>query len=103
MRRISALSLLVVLAACTGTPAERQARIQQALKVACDVDGTLVPIAQPIVASLGHAGAAVASADLLVHPEVVAACAALSGTPASATPVGSPQTVSTDTAAAPAS
>ncbi len=104
MRRISALSLFVVLSACTGTTTEQQAKIQQALQVACNVDGTLVPVAQPVIATLGNTGAAVASTDqLLVHPAVVAACKALSGTPASATPVGSPQTVSTDTAAKPQS
>jgi hypothetical protein len=93
VRRVSALPLLVLMSACSSTPAEQQAKIIQLLTVACSVDGALVPAAQPVLATLGQAGAATANADLIVHPAVVAACKAVGGTPASATPVGSPQTV----------
>lgn len=75
---------LLALGACT---AQQQAGATQALRVACQVDGAVVPLAQPVVASLGPAGASVAGADALVHPAVVAACATLGGTPVSATPV----------------
>lgn len=101
MRHICALALAIGLPACGNLSSEQQAKIQQALMVACNVDGVLVPVAQPVVATLGQAGAAVATADLLVHPEVVAACKAISGTPASVTPVGSPTTVSAGTPVTP--
>lgn len=77
---------LFCLAGCALTPA-RQTQVKQdvlvALKVACVADGIVVPIAQPIVATLGPTGAAISAADLLVHPAVVAACAAINGIPAS--------------------
>jgi hypothetical protein len=48
----------------------------------------VVPIAQPIVASLGQGAATAAGVDsLLVHPAVLAACQALNGVPAIVTPV----------------
>jgi hypothetical protein len=75
--------LLACLAAsCSNmTPAQ-----QQALHVACNVDGAIVPAAQPVIASMGNGGATASTIDsLLVHPAVVAACAALNGTPASVT------------------
>ena len=56
----------------------RQA-IRQVLTVACKVDGVVVPVAQPIVATLGSAGADTANVDLLLHPAVVEACKAASG------------------------
>lgn len=84
MRCKFALPLLACLAGC-GT---QQAGSAQALAVACNVDGAVVPLAQPIVAAMGQQGAAVANLDsLLVHPAVVAACQAINGTPASAAPV----------------
>ena len=63
------------------------------LTVACNVDGIVVPLAQPIVATLGPAGATTTNVDLLVHPAVVAACKALNGVPASVTPTSPPVTV----------
>ncbi len=91
MRRIFALPLLVCLYACSDATPSQQAQITEALTVACNVDGVLVPVAQPVVASVGPGGAAAANVDsLLVHPAVVAACASLKGTPASVTPVGPP-------------
>jgi hypothetical protein len=86
MRHPFALPLLACLAACGDLPPEQQAKVTQALTVACTVDGVVVPLAQPIVAELGPAGAGAASADLLVHPAVVAACKALNGVPASVAP-----------------
>ena len=64
--------------------------MRQVLTVACNVDGAVVPVAQPVVASLGNDGANVAKADLLVHPAVVAACKALDGSPAGVAPAGIP-------------
>jgi hypothetical protein len=91
MRRIFALPLLVCVYACTTTTPTQQAQITQALSVICSVDGVLVPVAQPVVASIGPNGTAAANVDsLLVHPAVVAACASLQGKPASVTSVGAP-------------
>jgi hypothetical protein len=99
MRRILALSLLSSLAACGNVTPGVQAQIAQELIVACTVDGMLVPLATPVVASLGTNGAAAADLDnLLIHPAVVAACNAVGGTPASAKPV----VASATTAASPA-
>ena len=84
-------------AGCSMTPAQKTA----VLKIGCAVDGVVQPIAAPLVASLGAGGATAASADtLLVHPTVVAACAALGGTPAA---VLTPAPGSTPARAAPAS
>ena len=94
MRRNIALSLLVCLSACSNMTPEQQAQVRQVLTVACNVDGVVVPVAQPIVATLGPAGAAATNVDLLVHPAVVEACKAVSGVPASVTPVSPPVTVS---------
>jgi hypothetical protein len=93
MQRNTALALLVCLSACSNVTPEQQATIRQVLTVACNVDGVVVPVAQPIVATLGPAGATAANVDLLVHPAVVAACKALNGVPASVTLASPPVTV----------
>lgn len=83
-----AVVFLLCLAGCALTPAQQaqvQAHALVALKVACQVDGIVIPIAQPIVASLGPTGAAISAADLLVHPTVVAACAVVNGIPVTVT------------------
>ena len=91
MRRVFALSLLSSLAACSDLTPDQQAQITQELIVACAVDGMLVPLANPVVASPGTGGASAANFDnVLVHPAVVAACNAIGGTPASAKPVVAP-------------
>jgi hypothetical protein len=91
MQRIITLPLLACLYACSNPTPSQQAQITQALAVVCNVDGVLVPVAQPVVASLGTGGATAANIDsLLVHPAVVAACATLKGMPASATPLATP-------------
>jgi hypothetical protein len=91
MRRFTALPLLACLGACSNLTPAQQAQVTEAIAVACNVDGTLVPVAQPIVATSGPNAAKAADVDaLLVHPAVVAACAALKGTPVSATPVTVP-------------
>lgn len=91
MQRFFALPLLAWLAGCSNVTPNQQAQIAQAVTVACNVDGVLVPVAQPVVASLGPGGATVANVDtLVVHPSIVAACTALKGTPASATPASPP-------------
>jgi len=93
MRRILTASLLASLAACSDLTAAQQAQVQQAVTVICRVDGTLVPVAQPVVTSTGPGGAAAANTDaLLVHPAVVAACQALNGTPVGVMPVNRPAT-----------
>ncbi len=102
MRRILVLALPVCLAACSNMTSEQEAKIKQVLQVACNVDGVVVPVAQKVVTTMGEKGTAVANADLLVHPEVVEACKAISGTPVSATPVSPAVTVSGDAATKPA-
>lgn len=97
MRRNTALALLVCLSACSSLTPQQQATIEQVLTVACNVDGVIVPAAQPVVATLGPTGAATADIDLLVHPAVVAACKALNGMPASVTTASPPVTVPTAT------
>ncbi len=93
MRCILALPLLAWLSACSNVTPEQQATIRQVLTVACDVDGMVVPVAQPIVATLGPVGATAAQVDLLVHPAVVEACKTIKGIPVSVTPVDAPVTV----------
>jgi hypothetical protein len=84
---------ITTLAACSNLSPAQQTQIQQALTVACNVDGAVVPIAQPVVATLGPGGATAASMDtLLVHPAVVAACDTVHGTPVSVVPVSTPTT-----------
>jgi hypothetical protein len=80
--------LIIVVSACSADPA-RQARIDRYITVACIVDGVVVPIAQPIVAAAVPGGPIIAGADaILVHPAVVAACAARHGKPAVVEEVG---------------
>ena len=94
MRHDRALLLLAALAtACSNMTQEQQAKIRQVLTVACEVDGVVVPVAQPIVATLGSAGTDTANVDLLLHPAVIEAFKAVSGVPASVTPAGPPVTV----------
>jgi hypothetical protein len=102
MRRNFALSLLVGLSACGNLTPEQSARIREVLTVACNVNGVVVPVAQPIVATLGQPGAAAAGVDLLVHPAVVEACKRISGVPVSVTEVSPPVIVPTGTAVKPA-
>ena len=92
------LGLLACLSACNPAP-QQQAKLIEILTVACNVDGVVVPVAQPIVATLGSAGVTVTGVDLLIHPAVVAACQALKGVPVVATPVATvnPGTVTTAT------
>jgi len=100
MQSKSTLALLVCLSACNTAP-RQQAKLIEVLTVACNVDGVVVPVAQPIVATLGSAGAAVTSVDLLIHPAVVAACQAVKGVPVSATPVATVTPGTVTTAASP--
>jgi hypothetical protein len=79
MRHRIVMSPLLWLSAC-GPAADQQARITELLTIACNVDGVLVPVARPLVATRDPAGA---NADLLVHPAVVEACRAVAGTPVS--------------------
>jgi hypothetical protein len=99
MRCTLALPLLACLSACSNMTADQQAKISQAVAVACKVDGVLVPIGQPIVATIGPGGQTAATVDtLLVHPAVVAACSAIKGTPAEVTAIGTPVAVPTEPA-----
>jgi hypothetical protein len=91
---VCGLPLVAGLSTCGNLSSAQQAQVTQALAVACNVDGAVVPVAQPVVATLGPNGATVASMDsLLVHPAVVAACQRLGGTPAGVTPASAPVAV----------
>jgi hypothetical protein len=103
MRHKLALPLLVCLCSCGNLAPEQQAKIKQALTVACNVDGVVVPVAQPIVATLGPAGSTATDVDLLVHPAVVEACKSVSGVPVSVAAVGPPVTVPAGAPTKPAS
>jgi hypothetical protein len=103
MRCELALPLLACLCSCSNLAPEQQARIKQVLTVACTIDGVVVPVAQPIVATLGPAGSATTNVDLLVHPAVVEACKTVSGVPASVAAIGQPVTVPADTVTKPTS
>jgi hypothetical protein len=70
MRSRVLYALLASLSACNPA-SQQQAKLIEILTVACIVDGIVVPVAQPIVAAQGSAGASVTSVDLLVHPAVV--------------------------------
>ena len=81
MKHTLAILPILALAACAAdgslTP-----QGQKALAIACNVDGVVVPIAQPVVAGAGSAGATAAGVDaLLVHPLVVQYCQAQGGKP----------------------
>lgn len=100
MRHIIAAGALAMLSACSTAASDQTT---QTLKVACDVDGVVVPIAQPIVANLSQTGAAVADMDsLLVHPAVVQARQALNGSPSSVAPVAVAVPAQPETSAKPA-
>jgi hypothetical protein len=87
MQNKSALLVLACVSACANPTPQQQARLTEILTVACNVDGVIVPLAQPVVATMGTVGATASTVDLLVHPSVVAACQALKGVPAGVTPV----------------
>jgi hypothetical protein len=85
------LGMFVLLAAVggavSGCTAQQQAQATVAIQIACQVDGSVQPIAAGVVSSLGPAAAAAASTDsLLVHPAIVAACKTVGGTPVVTTP-----------------
>jgi hypothetical protein len=83
--------LLANLSGCGNLPSDRQVKVTQALAVACDVDGAVVPLAQPVVATLGSGDSTTASVDsLIVRPAVVAACLRLGGMPAGVRPIAAP-------------
>lgn len=74
------LSAIILLAACTP---EQTARTTETIKSVCLVSGALQPVAVSVAAASGGDAAKVAAVDAaVVHPAVVAACAALGGVPA---------------------
>ena len=81
----------VVAAGVSACTAQQAAQQQQVVRVLCMHDAILQPVAVVIAASTGPQGAAAAQTDaLLVHPAVVAACAAYGAKPLVATPVADP-------------
>lgn len=86
-RLFGAIAAACLLAACNNLTPAQQAKVKLALSVACNVDGAVVPIAQPVVAGLVPTAAGIVALDqALVHPAVVQACAAVGGAPASVKP-----------------
>lgn len=74
------LVAFVLLAACTP---EQQQQAMTTIKSACLVSGALQPVAVSVATTAGGDAAKAAAVDAaLVHPSVVAACAALGGVPA---------------------
>lgn len=74
-----ALACLILLAACTP---EQAAKTTTAIQSACLISGTMQPVAVAVGTAAGGDAAKVAAADAaLIHPAVVAACAALGGVP----------------------
>jgi hypothetical protein len=94
-----ALPLFASLSGCANPTPDQQARIMRALVVACDVDGAVVPLAQPVLTVLAPDAANSASVGMTVlHPAVVAACQQIGGAPAGVTPVTAPSSAQTDAA-----
>lgn len=80
--RTLTLALALLLSACAGSLPPAQLTD---LKVACAVDGAVVPIADPMLALLVPSAAPAVGIDqLLVHPAVVSVCAAIGGSPVAA-------------------
>ena len=77
-------------------------RSEQVLTVACNVDGIVVPVAQPIVATLGPPGAAAQASICWCIPRWSRHARQLSGVPASATPVSPAETAPPEADAKPA-
>jgi uncharacterized protein YjeT (DUF2065 family) len=87
---IAALAMVALLDGCTPAGAPN-ANAQRIVAVACAQDAALQPIVVPVIVAVGSAAApgaapaigAVAQGDaLLLHPAVVAACAAYASKPA---------------------
>jgi hypothetical protein len=73
-----------MLSACTDA---QMAQAQQIISVGCMVDGMVQPAAVALAPAAGATAASLASTDAaLVHPAVVAACAALKGIPVTVNP-----------------
>jgi len=98
---------LIPAALCAGLSvgacsASQQAAAQKAIGIGCMVDGAIQPIAAPVLAAAIPSTAGGVTADtLLVHPAIVAACAAEKGVPV-ATESSAPTTAATPATTAPA-
>ena len=78
-----ALALALLTACASGMSSGTKSAL---VNVACNLDKAAAGPVLQVVADLGNTGAAVVTADqLLVHPQVVAACAKYGGTPGNAT------------------
>jgi hypothetical protein len=96
------LLITAALLACAGCTQTQLTTATEAAKVACSVDGAVQPIAADVLSAAGQSGAATTD-QLLVHPLVVSACAAVNGKPIAATPGVSPAPTSPAPAVAPVS
>jgi len=81
MRSFLTFVAVVALSACSVTPAA-----QEAISIACIVDGVLQPVAVTVAPFLAPELTPATTVDAsLVHPVVVAACKAVNGIPAKVT------------------
>lgn len=77
------LAAMLGLSACAGSVPPAQLTN---LKIACAVDGAVVPVADPVLAAAVPSTAPAVTIDLLlVHPAVVKLCADLGGVPVATT------------------
>lgn len=75
-------SALIAAVLVVGGCAAQSPQVQQAMTVACNADGIVVPLGQQVVGQLGSAGALASGVDqLLVHPLVVQECDKLKAKP----------------------
>lgn len=92
IRLLACLGAFAVLSACSsietalGLSAAQQAQLAQSVTVGCQIDKAVQPAAAAVMVTLVPAAADAVSIDqALVHPAVLAACAALGATPVSVT------------------
>jgi hypothetical protein len=97
--RLLTTATLLALIGCTQT---QLTTATNTAKVACSVDGVVQPIAADVLSAAGQSGA-VSTDQLLVHPLVVSACAAINGKPVAAAPIAPSQPTSPAAAPVPVS
>lgn len=84
MKKVLVLGVVLLASACSTTPpAGVYAQILAAANVGCTVDGVFQPLAASVLTSIPETAGITSVDQVLVHPLVQAACAAIrGGTPA---------------------
>lgn len=82
-----AAAILLFVAACSTGSSDTYGKILAAANVGCTIDGTFQPLAAAVLTGIPQTAGIASVDDLLVHPVVQRACAALktatgTGTPA---------------------